>query len=298
VDPKSPRVVMVTRPTIYQKLLQRHSTLGQVRFFLESRGQSLERVLELHHELERAIHEVESAIPSSWRRSRVSRSDIDRFLFEPEDIIVAVGQDGLVANVAKYLNGQLVIGINPSPAQNPGILAPHRPEQMDTLLTKVDAGRMEVERRIMVEACLDDGQRLMALNEIFIGHQTHQSARYRIEWRGKGERQSSSGIIVSTGTGSTGWALSIHQERHSQIELPGPSDPSLAFFVREAWPSISTGTSLTQGLILESDPFMVVSEMDDGGVIFGDGIESDRIEFLWGQCVGIKISETHLQLLK
>lgn len=42
------------------------------------------------------------------------RGDLDRFLFEPDDIVLALGQDGLVANVAKYLDGQPVIGSNPS----------------------------------------------------------------------------------------------------------------------------------------------------------------------------------------
>ena len=298
LDAKPPRAVVVTRPTIYQRLLERHATLGQVRFFLESRGQSLQRVLELHNEMESALHEVESAIPSNWRRSRAFRSDLDRFLFEPEDIVVAVGQDGLVANVAKYLKGQWVIGINPSPAHYPGILVPHSVKQIGELLNKFLSGRMEVERRTMVEACLDDGQRLTGLNEIFVGHQTHQSARYRIQWKGEEDRQSSSGIIITTGTGSTGWARSIHRERKSQVQLPGPTEPSLAFFVREAWPSIATGTLFTEGLIIEDESFMVISEMDEGGVIFGDGIESDRIEFLWGQHVELRVSARCLHLVK
>ena len=37
-----PRVVIITRPTAYERLLQQHGTLGQARFFLERRGQSLE----------------------------------------------------------------------------------------------------------------------------------------------------------------------------------------------------------------------------------------------------------------
>ena len=41
------------------------------------------------------------------------RGDLDRFLFEPDDLVVIVGQDGLVANVSKYLDGQPVVGINP-----------------------------------------------------------------------------------------------------------------------------------------------------------------------------------------
>jgi NAD kinase len=297
MNSNSPRVVLVTRPTVYEKLLERHATLGQVKFFLEQRGQYIETVLELHNLVEAAIREVESAIPSSWRRNRVARTNLDRFLFEPEDIVVAVGQDGLVANMAKYLNGQPVIGINPCPDQNPGILVPHPPERIEKLLEGLEVGNVQVEKRTMVEAKLDDGQRLLGLNEIFIGHQTHQSARYRIRVEDQEERQSSSGIIVATGTGATGWARSIQRERASKITLPGPTDPSLAFFVREAWPSIATGTTITEGLIGNNVSFHVVSEMDDGGVVFGDGIEKDRIEVLWGQRVEIKVADVQLHLV-
>ena len=51
--------------------------------------------------------------------------------------------------------------------------------------------------RVAAEA--DDGQRLLALNEVFVGHTSHQSARYRVTFGDAEERQSSSGVIVATG---------------------------------------------------------------------------------------------------
>lgn len=292
-----PRVVVVARPTVLQMLLNRHATLRQVRFFLENRGQSLEGIQRQHNEFEFALQKVERAIPSTWRRSRVERSELDRYLFEPEDIIVAIGQDGLVANVAKYLQGQPVIGINPSPMFYPGILVLHQAERIEELFAIVLGNGSSIEERTMVEARLDDGQHLLALNEIFIGHRSHQSARYRIDWHEIEERQSSSGLIVSTGTGSTGWALSIHKERQSRLPILTPNDSELAFFVREAWPSITTGTSITEGLILPGEHLEVVSEMDSGGVLFGDGIESDSVELLRGQRVIITAAERSLRIV-
>jgi hypothetical protein len=289
--------VIITRPTAYERLLHQHGTLGQARFFLERRGQSLERLEVMHLDQEAALHTVEGSIPSEWRRGHVSREALDRFLFEPEDLVVPVGQDGLVANVAKYLSGQPVIGINPSPDHYPGVLVPHPPELASTLLLAAASQSAVIQARIMVEASLDDGQHLLALNEVFIGHESHQSARYRIKWDGREERQSSSGLIVTTGTGATGWARSIHQERSSTIALPDPSEEALAFFVREAWPSPSSGTDLTEGRLDWNSHLEIISEMDDGGVVFGDGIEADRIELLWGQKLLIGLSRTQLNLV-
>ena len=292
-----PRVVIITRPTAYELLLQQHGTLGQARFFLERREQSLESLEIVHIQQEQALKTVEATIPADWRRGRVSREELDRFLFEPDDLIVAVGQDGLVANVAKYLQGQSVIGVNPSPERYPGVLVPHPPDRVGPLMLSAASKVATVQARMMVEARLDDDQRFLALNEVFVGHVSHQSARYRLNWDGREERQSSSGLIVSSGTGSTGWARSIHQERHSKIRLPDPTEPALAFFVREDWPSPTSGTKLTEGRIEGKDQLVVISEMDDGGVAFGDGIEADRIELLWGQRLEIGLAQTRLNLV-
>ena len=293
-----PRVVVTTRPTALQRVIERHGTAGQARFFLETRGLSLDDLQRWQSEQDAAVAAVEAAVPIDWRRAYVQRQDIDRFLFEPDDIIVAVGQDGLVANVAKYLDGQPVVGINPSPDSFDGVLVPHPPSKVRDLLRAVGAGRGTFEERTMVQASLDDGQRLLALNEVFVGHSSHQSARYRITFADAIERQSSSGLIVATGTGSTGWARSVHGMRRSPIRLPLPTEQRLVFFVREAFPSRSTGIGVQEGLLPADRTLTIFSEMDDGGVVFGDGIEQDRVEFPWGARLEIRCAAQSLRLLR
>jgi NAD kinase len=290
-----PRVVLVTRPSDYDLLIARHGTREQARFFLATRGQALEEVEERHRVFVAAQRRVSQGLPVRWRRSRVDRGDLSRFVFEPEDLVVAVGQDGLVANVAKYLAGQLVVGVNPDPARYEGVLVPHPPAAAEQLLASAVAGRARVMERTMVEAALDDGQRLLALNEVFLGHTTHQSARYRIRWRKQKERHSSSGLIVSTGTGSTGWARSIHRQRGEPFALPAPADRRAAFFVREPWPSVATAAGVEHGVLEEDEALEVVSEMNDGGALFGDGIEDDRVAFTWGMRATVRVARERLR---
>lgn len=293
-----PRIVLVTRKTDLELLVHRHGTMGQARFFLAMRGQKIEELERRHALFESALHQVIAAIPLSWRRTRLDRADLDRFVFEPQDVIVAIGQDGLVANIAKYLGGQRVIGINPDAERYDGILVPHPPSRIGGLLAAATQPSAEIEARTMVEANLDDGQRLLAVNEIFVGHQTHQSARYRIAWNGSEERQSSSGVIVATGTGSTGWARSIHLHRVTEVVLPAPCDRTVAFFVREAFPSRATSTALTDGALSEGESLLIVSEMNEHGVVFGDGIEEDRIDFAWGMRAEVRVASESLMLLR
>ncbi len=293
-----PRVVLVRRRSAYEELLRVHCTHGQAAFFLRSRDQDIELVAAQHEVEHAALATVHTAIPSSWRRSALLRHDLDRFLFEPADIVVAVGQDGLVANVAKYIDGQPVLGINPDPERYDGVLVTHAPGAARSMLPRIASGDVDLERRTMVEACSDDGQRLLALNEVFVGHRTHQSARYLIRHGKRRERHSSSGLIVSTGTGSTGWARSIHRCHRSGLELPAPCDPQLAFFVREAFPSRATGCRVTEGIIGRRGRLELRSEMNEGGVVFGDGIEEDRIEFGWARQLVVRRADRQLALVR
>ena len=291
------RVVVVSRPTDYEALLARHGTREQARFFLERRGQSIDGVEARHERQAAALAAASQAIPVAWRRTRVRRGELSRFVFEPDDLVVVLGQDGLVPNVAKYLDGrQTVVGVNPDPSEVEGVLVRHRVGALGEVLDRAAAGRLRVELRTMVEARLDDGQRLLALNEIFVGHRTHQSARYRLRAAAREERQSSSGLVVATGTGATGWARSIQRDRRAEIALPAPTEPALAFYVREAFPSVATGATLTEGRLAGEEALAITSEMNDDGVVFGDGIEDDRLAFGWGVRAEIRVAEARLRL--
>lgn len=311
MNPKLPRLVIVTRPTPLDMLVRRFGTIEQAKFYVESRGRSFDRPLRAHELQQQALNKVLRAIPPGQRRTQVSRDELDRFLFNDDDVILAVGQDGLVPNVAKYLHGQILIGFNPDHETWPGVLCRHNPDDAAELIAWVNERHegFEVEARTMVLATREDGQMLPALNELFIGHQSHQSAKYRIRL-GSGsisrsekvpdplwERQSSSGLIISTGTGATGWTASIVRQRGIIEPLPAPSDRRLTYMVREPWPSIATGTDINFGYIDDGQEIELVSEMEEGGVIFGDGIESDFLEFNEGQTVKVTVARRTLNLV-
>ncbi|WP_245777940.1 hypothetical protein [Lentzea xinjiangensis] len=265
-------------------MLARHGTRGQVEFFLKSRGRTLDEVVHRDQQTRKALGDVSAAIPLDWRRGVVEREDLSRFLFAPEDVVVIVGQDGLVANVAKYLDGQPVIGINPEP----GVLAKHAPRDARELLHSTD----DTEDRTMVEARSDDGQVLLALNEVYVGHPSHQTSRYRV----LGERQASSGVLVGSGTGATGWCGSAHRERASATRLPEPAERRLVWFVREAWSSPGTGIAHTEGEITGKS--LDIDVESDGLVAFGDGIESDALRLHWGQRLSIGLAARRLRLVR
>lgn len=296
VAPSGRRIVVAGRPTEWELLVARHGTPGQVKFFLETRGRDVDDVVERHHLHEAAVAAVERAIPTSWRRVRIRRAEMPTFLFEPDDIVIAVGQDGLVPNLAKYIDDQPVIGVNPDPLRYEGLLVRHGVGAVGEVLEATVLNRSEIESRTMVQASTDDGQTVVALNEVFVGHRSHQSARYTLLCGADEERQSSSGVVVATGTGATGWARSIDRERHRHVDMPAPVEDRLVYFAREAWPSVSTGATITHGSLDRGRNLTIVSEMEDG-VVFGDGMESDAIGFGWGQALVVEIAARRLRLV-
>lgn len=294
----APRVVLVHRRSELDELLDRHGTRGQVEFALAARGRGLGEAQQRHDAVAAAVAAVSAAVPLEWRRGSVERADLSRFLFAPEDVVVVVGQDGLVANVAKYLDGQPVVGVDAEPGRNPGVLVTHPAGTAARLLRAAAGPEPAVEHRVMVEARTDDGQHLLALNELYLGHAGHQTARYRLAAPGDApERQASSGVLVGTGTGATGWCGSVSRERTGAVPaLPRPDERRLVWFVREAWSSPGTGTRATAGSL--TDAPLVVDVESDRLVVFGDGVEDDVLALGWGRRVEVGVAGRTLRLLR
>jgi hypothetical protein len=111
------------------------------------------------------------------------------------------------------------------------------------------------------------------------------------------EFQSSSGVIVATGTGLSGWARSIIAATGASTDF-GPEDPKAAFFAREPWPSKTSGCRLRFGEIGPGEELSILSRMNEGGVIFADGIEQDFLKFDWGYEARVTLAGRSLNLVK
>ena len=289
----APRIVLVSRMRALDELTRRHGKRMQAAFHARARGLSLDQLERDHAALAGAIETLSNAIPARWRRARIQRAELSRFVFEPNDRVVCIRPDGLVANTAKYLEGQAVIATNPL---GKGPLTAHSTTTATHALVSTDM--LPTEARTLVEARVDGRPVLKALNELYLGHRTHQSARYTLSFAAMRARHISSGVIVSTGTGATGWAGSIAREIGNIAILPQPTARSLAFFVRELWTPPGASRQLVRGEIADGENLGVTSEMNEGGVLFGDGIEEDCIELGWGTCVTMQVATQALRLVR
>lgn len=289
------KIVIVKRQTQLEELLHRHATQSQVEFYLQSRGDSYQFYLDAHDTYTKGLDNVRKQIGKAMRVQEIDKEYLPTFQFGEKDLVVVVGDPGLFVNTAKYVGKQEVMLVNPDKERFDDLLATCMPEDFKYMLDNTLQGKVDIEPLTMAEARLDDGQVLYALNDFFIGRKTHVSARYVIEHNGKQERQSSSGIIVTTGTGSTAWvksfAYTISKFGGHMEDIPfSRSAPYLRFTVREAFPSKITGGEVFYGKI-QKTPLRITSQMPEEGVIFSDGIESDNLDFPAGSNVIIQPSQ-------
>jgi NAD kinase len=304
------KIVLVTRKTRLDELVARFNTLEQARFYVVHSGQDFSDYLAEHERYRESVAAAVAALEPVGRLQLLDRSFLPSFLFGPEDAIVALGQDGLVANTLKYLSGQSLVGVNPDPQRWDGVLLPFVVEDLGKIMPQVFAGRRPIKEVTMAEARLNDGQRMRAVNDLFIGPKSHTSAHYTIRSGDQEERHSSSGLIVSTGFGSTGWLKSLiagataltsaltgrELKIKRKRELAWDAE-ELRFTVREPFPSRTTEATLIYGVVTRAIPLVVRSLMPEGGVIFSDGIEKDFLAFNSGAEATITLAETKGRLV-
>ena len=304
------KIVVVTRQTELDELVYRFNTPAQAKFYLEQSGHSFGRIQEAHDRYRKVVSSVVGSLATDQKHQVIDRGIVPQFSFANDDLVVTIGQDGLVSNTAKYLNGQPLFAINPDPDLYDGVLLPFNAGEFRSYLHATLAGEFSRKRVTLANASSSDGQELLAFNDFFVGARSHVSARYEIEIAGRSETHSSSGIIVSTGAGSTGWLQSVYAGAAGVItalggkvtpppdngRLPWDSE-QLVYSVREPFPSQVTQCSLVHGRLSSEEPLRLTSRMPANGVIFSDGVEADFLDFNSGATLTISPAERKTTLI-
>lgn len=335
--PQFDKIVVITKQTELERLQERFGTAPAAKFYIvqaaaaaaiarpapaaspqqvrteTADGEDAFRQYQVSHDAYmRALEALRQALPDGVRTQFIERSFLPNFSFGDHDLVVTLGPDGLVVNTGKYLAGQPILALNPDPARIDGILVPFRVEEAARALRTALSGRLMLADITMAQATLNDGQVLYGVNDLFIGRRTHVSARYQLRFRNTLEDQSSSGIIVSTGAGSTGWFRSIITGAVEVVEGFFSVDESKAltkshrfdweagylyFSVREPFVSRVSSANMTFGRIDPGEALEVTSQMPQEGVIFSDGIEADYLAFNSGAIATIGVAEKKVRLI-
>ena len=301
------KLVIVTRNTRLQELVARFNTRSQAKFYIEHAGGDFADYEHENDAYGRAFEAVQRSLEFEIPQQIVDRSLVSTFQFQKEDLVVTLGQDGLVANTAKYVRSQPIVAINPDPERFDGILLPFQVTDAQLAVERVLAGNAKVREVTLAEVKLDDSQRLLGFNDLFIGAHSHVSALYKLSCGKRRETQSSSGVLVSTGAGSTGWVSSVFNMAAGVSAFSGGTagktirmsweDPRLLYVVREPFVSRHSQAGIVAGLLQCGEQLTLESLMPSGGIIFSDGMEADFLQFNSGAIAHIRAAEQKAQLV-
>lgn len=299
--------IIVKNKTRLETLIERFNTKAQAKFYIERSGGDFLDYEKEHETFHTSLSLVQRNLSTVLKNKIVERNFLPSFIFNETQVVVTVGQDGLVANAAKYVKKTPIIAVNPDPERFDGVLLPFTSTSFVPAIEKVMTGNFQSKPASFAEAQLNDGQRLLAFNDLFIGAASHVSARYSISYNHKKEEHSSSGIIVSTASGATGWLSSvfnmcfgIHQfveKDNAKKKYAKLKDNQLMFAVREPFASKKTQTDITAGILSGQSKLIIESFMPANGLIFSDGIESDFLNFNSGAIATIGIAKEKANLV-
>jgi NAD kinase len=324
-----PRIAVVTRETRLKGMLRRWATKGQAKFVVrrahavaaaqlsdapeavaaaeEAADAELSDLESEDRSYDESIRELVRSLDFGMPVQVVDRQLLPNFDFQMCAAVVVIGQDGLVANTAKYALGVPIVGVNPDPARFDGVLLPFQLAEARGAFSRVLNQQGQIRDVTLARASLHDGQTLLAFNDLFVGVRSHVSARYQIQTDDFKEEQSSSGILICTGAGSTGWMSSVFNMAGGVADFLGttPSkarpklnweDRQLLWAVREPFVSRTSQADLVMGRLPEGQELVIESKMPAGGVIFSDGVESDFLEFNTGAIARLTVARERARL--
>lgn len=301
------KLVIVTRKTRLQELVERFNTRSQAKFYIEHAGGDFADYEREDDAYRAALDVLRRSLEFEIPQQLVDRALVPTFQFQKEDVVITLGQDGLVANTAKYAGAQPIVAVNPEPARFDGILLPFLSAQARSAVAAVLDAKARFRQVTLAEVTLHDGQRLLAFNDLFLGARSHVSALYRITSNKKTETQSSSGVLVSTGAGSTGWISSVFNMASGLTSFCGGSpiqsirmlweDRRLLYVVREPFISRHSQAGIVAGMLEAGEELVLESLMPSVGAIFSDGMEADFLQFNSGATAHVRAAGQRAHLV-
>ena len=193
-----------------------------------------------------------------------NRDRLNKSQFKNIGLVIAVGGDGTFLRAAHFIGKQILFGVNADVSGKEGFFMKSDKSDFGKKLKDMLKGKFKIKRLPRLAAYINSKKvKTYALNEFFIGaKKSYHAAKYLIEVNGRRERQKSSGVIVSTPTGSYAWAKSCCNKT-----LPLDSK-NFQFVVREPYEGkVFKNYKLKYGVLNKGLKISITSEMLDGIVI-------------------------------
>lgn len=273
-------------------------TAGLERF--KKLGSDGERILRSHLRQLKSFDEITSVLDNP---QIIVGDEIDKGLFKPNSLVIALGGDNYFQHVAHFIDNQLILGINADPETSSGALLNFTADSFIDFLPRLQNREFNIDEWVRLQARIN-GQRVqfLATSEIYIGaYKSTDMSRYSLKYPNRltklisntrrimeKEEQKSSGIIVATASaGLTGWYKAAAHITHSDDE----KEANRAWFtVREPFKS-----KKTDGYLNPHEQLMITWLAHNNGMVNIDA--SDEHEVKRGDTIEVRISDQPLRVV-
>lgn len=201
--------------------------------------------------------------------------------------IIALGGDNHFQRVARLFPELIIVGINSDPERSFGALLTANIDDLPRVLDRLESGKFEIENWTRLGLTVNGQGYDPALCEIFLGERDRvQMSRQLVSLVDKaGEvlagpiEQKGSGILISTGAGSTGWLQSAARFVPGGLKPFARDAMQAQYLLTEPSPTVvAQSGSLEQrrrlelGILLPGQSLVVQSLNDSDGQISTDSL--------------------------
>ncbi|MCA9406958.1 MAG: NAD(+)/NADH kinase [Candidatus Omnitrophica bacterium] len=282
---KAKRILVVYKKSAYKiYFLERKNALKQGRHsLLKEEKKKLYQAHKEHYSMLDFIHKTLKDENIIFKEAyRGIRRD-----YTPYDTIISVGGDGTFLECARNVKNQLIIGVNSAPEFSVGRLCPIMKKDFPAVIKKVKAGKHKevLLQRLKVEI---SGQQINALNDVLMCHSSPAGlSRYYLFIGNKKEEQRSSGLWISSATGSSGGIYSAGGK------ILDPYSKKLQYCPRELYAGWAHRYKLKGGVLTPKTKIAVLS-MIRKGKVYIDGAHVE-LPFEYGTMLNVSLSANPLR---
>jgi NAD kinase len=212
--------------------------------------------------------------------------------FTERDLVISVGGDGTALSTASYILDETPMLTVKSDIKSHGAICIIDSNEFENELEKILKNDFEIEKWTRLEGKIGK-KTVLGLNDVIIGKKyLPLEGRYELSFNGKNESQRATGLLVSTGTGSTAYYKNVRGS-----DGPFPRTAKELKFISICY-DVDANYEMTKGTIDETNLLEIKSLMNRDGIISFDGDITKRMyNLVRGQKIQIKVSDKPLNVI-
>ena len=193
-----------------------------------------------------------------------------------KNLIISIGGDGTFLSASHFITNQLILGVNLNHNTSEGALTSVKLHKLERKLKNIFNKKYKIKTYQREKVIIHQKQKCIktehALNETYIGNKNpHHPSNYIIKYRKKQEHQRSSGVLITTGTGSTAWYKAMKGKPYKR------NKQELRFKIRELYTGRIYKQKMKKGRIKKQDKIEIISKMNHG-ILAIDSIRTYNIK--------------------